>query len=95
MDRIENPWIHRQPDQTVDFTLYCDNPKCNQYGLEKVRSGIYEPDTGWGEPDDPECNECGEVMQTWPPLELDAAMEAAGFPVDGEGFLIQKGDEDE
>lgn len=71
MDRIENPMISDRRILTADYTLWCHNPKCTQYGIEKVRTGFYETDTGWGEPDDPECHECGDELRSWKPRRLE------------------------
>ena len=64
---IENPMIRREPQETRDYEMWCSNPRCSQYGILKVRSGWWEPDTGWGEPDDLECHECSMDLQGWEP----------------------------
>jgi len=64
---IENPWVIKRTNKSVDYSLWCHNTKCELFAQEKQREGFYEYDTGWGEANNDECNACLEPMHYYEP----------------------------
>jgi hypothetical protein len=67
MERLENGWLARGKNRTVDYKMYCHNTKCDLFAKPQVRPGYYESDTGWGEADDDECTACLEPLYYYEP----------------------------
>ena len=50
----------------VLFSMYCHNARCVIQGDTQLRFGAIDTDTGHGQADDEECDECGEAMYYYP-----------------------------
>jgi len=50
----------------VVFSMYCHNARCVMLGIAQERFGAVDTDTGHGQADDEECDECGEAMYYYP-----------------------------
>ena len=59
-----NKYTYRYHDE-AHFELWCHNKECDLYNQRRKRLGLLDPDTGWGEPNDPDCMACGEELYSW------------------------------
>ena len=70
MDEIINspPPAEKEPTSVIDvqFSMYCHNARCIMLGVTQERFGAVNTDTGHGQADDEECDECGEAMYYYP-----------------------------